>query len=122
MDVVGVSLQVSCSDLDGDGVFELTRVLADEIAELPVDKVDLKKGVALPPGGRAGEALQVGAILVTVSSPVIAGLMAVVSSWLSRQPSDVEVEIDGQRFKGRVSQQQRDELISAYLRRLDTEA
>jgi hypothetical protein len=51
----------------------------------------------------------------------VESLMALVSSWLSRQPSDVEVEIDGHRFRGGVTRSQRDELVAAYLRRLDRE-
>ncbi|MEU8216685.1 hypothetical protein [Micromonospora sp. NPDC048843] len=44
--------------------------------------------------------------------------MGVIASWLSRQPTDVEIEIDGRRFKGRVSKAQRDELVAAYLTRV----
>ena len=53
---------------------------------------------------------------------VLDGLVAVVASWLTRQPSDVEVEIDGRRFRGRVTRAQRDELVAAYVRRLDRDS
>jgi hypothetical protein len=45
--------------------------------------------------------------------------MAVVASWLSRQPADVKIEIDGQTFAGTVSRKQRDALVAAYLARVN---
>lgn len=53
---------------------------------------------------------------MTLAPVVMESVMGVVSSWLSRQPGDVEVEIDGHRFKGRVTKAQQDEIVAAYVR------
>ena len=74
------------------------------------------------PGSKSGEVLAVGALIVTLAPTVIEGVVAVLTSWLSRQPDDVELEIDGQRFRGRVTKSQRDELVAAYVRRLNNTA
>jgi hypothetical protein len=46
-------------------------------------------------------------------------VLGIISSWLSRQSDEVEVEIDGHRFRGRMTKDQRDELLKAYLDRVD---
>jgi hypothetical protein len=92
-------------------------------ALLDADVDDVRQGTAgsAPTGAKSGEVLAVGALVVTLAPTVVGSLMAMVSSWLSRQPSDVEVEIDGQRFRGAVTRSQREDLVAAYLRRLDRE-
>ena len=44
---------------------------------------------------------------------MVNALVDVATSWLKRQPFDVEVEIGGQRFKGPVTPAQRDLLVAA---------
>ena len=120
MDEVNVRLQVACPGVDAEGVAELTRSLRDAILSLDVDSASPATAAPAAAGAKAGEAMTVGALVIVLAPIVVESLMAVVASWLSRQPGDVEIEIDGQAFKGQVTKAQRDELVDAYLRRLDS--
>jgi hypothetical protein len=115
-----VEVDVICSGLDAEGVTELAHNLRDIILTLDVDGADLKTASPAPVGAKSGGLVAVGAIVVALAPTVLEGLVGVVASWLSRQPGDVEVEIDGHRFRGQVTKAQRDELVAAYLRRLGT--
>jgi hypothetical protein len=120
VEAVTVGLRVACPGLDAEGLEKLASNLLEAVSATDVDQVRLGIGGPAPAGAKSGELLAVGALVITLAPTVMEGLIAVVSSWLSRQPSDVEVEIDGHRFRGRVTRSQRDELVAAYLRRLDT--
>ena len=115
--VLGV--RVLSGDLDDGRLAEKARNLRSAILATDVDDVRPAAAGAAPAGAKAGEALTVGALVVTLAPPFIEALAAALASWLSRQPADIELEIDGQRFKGHVTKAQRDELVAAYLRRLD---
>jgi hypothetical protein len=119
MDRVQISLSVACPSLDADGVAALTTELRREILAADVDGADLATAGKAPAGAKSDALIAIGALAVTLAPTVLEGLMAVIASWLSRQPDDVVIEIDGDRFQGRVSKQQRDKLVAAYLRRVD---
>jgi hypothetical protein len=118
MDEVQVSLQILCPELDAAGLADLTQALRREILAVDVDGVQLAAAGPVPVGGKSGEVIAIGALAVTLAPMVIESMIGVVSSWLSRQPNDVEIEIDGHRFKGRVTKAQRNEIVAAYLRHL----
>jgi hypothetical protein len=120
VETVTVGIRVVCPGLDAEGLAELASNLHEAVSATDVDRTRLGIGGPAPAGAKSGEILAVGALVVTLAPTVVGGLIAVVSSWLSRQPSDVEVEIDGHRLRGRMTRSQRDELVAAYLRRLDT--
>lgn len=119
MDKLLVSLQVACCGLDPDGVADLTAGLRREILDTDVNSADFVAAGKAPAGAKSDALVAVGALAVTLAPAVMESLMGVISSWLSRQPSDVEIEIDGNRFQGQVSKSQRDDLVAAYLRRID---
>jgi hypothetical protein len=114
-----LGIRVLCDDSDADEIHTLAHRLRAELHDTEVG--DVRQGTAgpAPAGAKSGEALAVGALVVTLAPTALEGLMTVVSSWLGRQPSEVSIEVDGQRFKGPVTRAQRDELVAAYLRRLD---
>lgn len=116
-----IGVRVLCPDADVEEVHGLAHNLREALLGADVD--DVRQGTvgAVPAGAKSGEALAVGALVVTLAPTVVESLMAVISSWLVRQPSEVEVEVDGHRFRGHVTRPQRDELVAAYLRRLDRE-
>ncbi|MFF5294398.1 hypothetical protein [Paractinoplanes globisporus] len=116
---LGIALRVVCPGLDGDGVADLTAGLRREILDTEVDSAEPVSSGRPPEGAKSSALVVVGALVVSLGPTVVESLMAVISSWLSRQPDDVEIEIDGHRFRGRVSRAQRDELVAAYLRRVD---
>ncbi|MEU8661428.1 hypothetical protein [Actinoplanes philippinensis] len=122
MESATIGVRVFSSDADIDDVHELTHNLREALLDTDVD--DVRQDTAGPAavGAKSGEALAVGALVVTLAPVVADHLMQVISSWLSRQADEVEVEVDGQRFRGRVTRAQREQLVSAYLRRLDRES
>jgi hypothetical protein len=118
MNQVQISLPVACSGLDADGVADLTAELRREVLDTDVDSVELVAAGEAPEGAKSSTLVAVGALAVTLAPTVMESLMGVIASWLSRQSADVNVKIDGNRFQGRVSKAQLDELVEAYLGRV----
>ncbi|GAA1883421.1 hypothetical protein [Asanoa iriomotensis] len=112
-----IRLDIS-ADADDDVLDRMAGDLRAELLELDVDSVDRAGDGPLPANAKAGEVLTAGALLLAVAPGVVEGAMAILASWLSRQPRDVEVEIDGQRFSGTVTREQRAALVAAYLARV----
>jgi hypothetical protein len=119
MEPATIRIRVLYPDADAEGLHDLSDNLREAVLDSDVDDVRPATAGQAPAGAKSGEALAIGALVVTLAPTVVEGLMAVVSSWLSRQPNEVEVEVDGHRFRGQVTRSQRDELVAAYLRRLD---
>ena len=119
MDQVQISLTVACSGLDADGVAALAAQLRREILDADVDDAEPVAAEKAPAGAKSAALAAVGTLAVTLAPTVLESLMTIIASWLSRQPNDVVIEIDGNRFEGRVSKEQRDKLVTAYLRRVD---
>ncbi|MFC4068558.1 hypothetical protein [Actinoplanes subglobosus] len=122
MEPATIDVRIVCSDTDDEDIHELAQNLREALLDTDVDDVRQGTSGPAPAGAKSGEVLAVGALLVTLAPPVVENLMVVIASWLSRQPNDVELEIDGQRFRGQVTRPQRDQLVSAYLRRLERES
>jgi hypothetical protein len=121
VDPLRIRLDVA-ADADAETLARITTGLRAELLELDVDTVERRSAGPPPEGSKAGEAFAAGALLVAVAPSIVDGVMAVLSSWLSRQPADVTVEIDGQRFAGTVTRAQRDALVAAYLGRVAGQA
>lgn len=109
---------VSSDALDADARAELARNLRGEL--LNVDVEDVRPDASGPPpaGAKSGEVIAVGALIVSLAPSLVPTVVDIVASWLKRQPSDIEVEVDGQRLTGRVTSQQRDAIVAAYLSRI----
>jgi hypothetical protein len=114
-----IDVRVVVPGADAESVQDLVLDLRRAILDTDIDDVRPATADAIPAGAKSGAALAVGALVVTLAPTVVEGLMTVVSSWLSRQARDVEIEVDGHRLRGPVTRRQRDELVAAYLRRLD---
>lgn len=77
-------MQVSLAiDEPGDD-FE---VLVEELGELDVDRVEEVSSGAAPPGTRAGEAFELGALAVTLAPALLEGMIGVLQGWLDRRRS-----------------------------------
>jgi hypothetical protein len=117
-DTNGLVVRVGGADLGAEQLAEMARNLRNELLVLSVDDVLPISAGPAPDGAKAIEAIALGALIVSMSPKLVGAVVDVVASWLGRQPTDVEVEIDGQRFRGTVTRQQREELVVAYLRRV----
>jgi hypothetical protein len=117
-----VSVRVRCPGADPEQIEAMARGLRAEVLDTDVHDARLAVDGSASARAKSGELLAVGALVVTLAPTVAESLMTVVASWLSRQPDDVEIEVDGHRFRGRVTRTQRDELVAAYLRRIDRDS
>ncbi|TQJ85353.1 hypothetical protein [Streptomyces sp. SLBN-31] len=73
-------------DAETEDVAELTGYLRQELLDLDVDDVTAPPGGEVPPGARAVDVAQVGALLVTLGSSAnaLSQVMAVIRSWMGR--------------------------------------
>ena len=116
-DTLRIRLDVAAG-VDDEALDRMAGGLRAELLDLDVESVTRPPGGPAPEGSKAGEVVAAGALLVAVAPPFVEGVMTVLSSWLSRQRSDVSVEIDGQTFTGTVSREERRRLVDAYLARV----
>ncbi|WP_432120142.1 hypothetical protein [Streptomyces sp. bgisy032] len=74
-------------DADAEQIAELTGYLREELLDLDVDDVRTAPGGEPPPGARAVDVTQIGALLVTLGSSATAlnQVITVVRSWLGRR-------------------------------------
>ncbi|MEV4621477.1 hypothetical protein AB0J74_22550 [Asanoa sp. NPDC049573] len=118
-DSLRIRLDVT-ADVDDDVLARMTGDLRDELLDLDVDAVDRPTDGDAPEGSKAGELLAAGALLVSVAPTIVEGVVNVLVSWLSRQPSDVTIEIDGQKLSGTFSRKERAALVATYLARVNS--
>ena len=73
-------------EAEAERVAELTGYLREELLELDVDDVATLPGEEAPPGARAVEVAQIGALLVTLGSSTNAlnQVITVIRSWMGR--------------------------------------
>jgi len=116
-----MSLRVRCPGLDASGLANLTSRLRGQILQLDVDSAERRTADPAPAGAKSDELVSFTELAINLAPVVVPELVRLVTSWLSRQEVDVEVELDGQRFHGTVTRQQRDALVELYLRRVDCE-
>jgi hypothetical protein len=119
MEPLSVGVRVLAPEADAESVQDLTHNLREALLDADVDDVRPAPAGPPPPGAKSAEAVALGSLVVTLAPTVLENLFGMVSAWLSRQSADVQVEIDGNRFQGRVTKSQRDELLRAYLSRVD---
>jgi hypothetical protein len=100
---------------------ELTHLLRRELLELDVESVGPASTGQAPAGSRAGDALSVGTLAVTLlnSPELLLGVVGLVQSWLTRgSQRSVRLELDGDVLdvSGLTSRDQR-ELVRAWVAR-----
>ncbi|WP_433306616.1 hypothetical protein ACQP2F_21285 [Actinoplanes sp. CA-030573] len=105
----GLRLTLCGDGLDDSRVAELTRNLRETLLDVG--------DVAVGPAGEPP-----GSLVVTPAPVLVTSVLEVIASWLRRQPADVEIGIDGVRFKGTVTYEQRNALVHAYLNRSGEES
>jgi hypothetical protein len=96
--------------------------LRREIQQLDVEAVTPASREPVPPGAKAADAVTFGAIVVALSasSGVFTSLIETLRDWLGRQTANhrVSVTIEGDTIElERASDQERQALIEAYIRR-----
>jgi hypothetical protein len=108
-------VHVGGSDVDDGEAADLARALRAELLTLDVENVEPLAGGAPPPGVKAGEAITIGALLLSLAPAVIGQAIDAALSWLRRQPADIEVDIGGHKLRANVTRAQRDAIVAAFL-------
>jgi len=95
------------SDGDAEEVDRLTRRLRREILDQEVESAELVTTGEIPEGARAGEAIAIGSLLVTLLPSVLPHLIDLLGGWLKRDTTrtikiklqrgetSVDLELDG---------------------------
>ena len=106
------------ADADAEERDDAARALRRELLELDVDAVQ-RPVVPAPDGARAGEAIVLGTLLVTLAPPVLTSACTVIADWIGRRGDrSVELELDGDRIAlGGVSEEDRRRLIELFIAR-----
>lgn len=81
--LVSVGLQDAASDDEARD--EAARLLRRELEEAGLGEVDLARAGDLPPGAKAGEAVLIGALALSVLPGTLALLLAVTRDWAGRR-------------------------------------
>ena len=89
-----ISIVVHAGGESPDDVQALAYDLQDNLLGTDVDNVRPTTIGKAPDGARAGESLAIGALTVTLGAAAVDSVVAVVMSWLRRQPADVQVELE----------------------------
>lgn len=102
---------VAGPDDEAAEIAEATRQLRRELLELDVVAVEIPSAGEPPPGSRAIDVAMLGTLLVHLAEPdMLAGVVAVVRSWLSGSSKrSIKMELGGDvlELKGVSSQEQR---------------
>ena len=112
-----MSFIIHVTGFDDEESAELSRNLRTEFLDSDIDDVAPVASGPAEAGAKSGGGIVAGSLLVTVAPTVVRHVMEIVSSWLQRQPTDVEIEVGGQKIKGPVTPEQRDRLVAILLER-----
>ncbi|MEU5212696.1 hypothetical protein [Streptomyces sp. NPDC020742] len=107
------------SDTDAEELQSLAAQLRRALLELDVEDVQLARGAEAPPeGAKPGEAVAVGALVVTAAPLLVRQVLQLVDTWLRNRPlRSVKVEFDGGSIElGHASAEDQRRLIDAFVR------
>jgi hypothetical protein len=83
-DNIELTLQVGQDDADPDDVDRDTRRLRAELQELPIESASLV-AAKTPAGAKAGDAVTLGALVVSLAPVVVPALVEFLKSWMARK-------------------------------------
>ncbi|MFI0154993.1 hypothetical protein [Streptomyces lydicus] len=106
------------SDTDAEELQSLAEQLRRALLELDVEDVQLaRRSAAVPEGAKPGEALAVGALVVTTVPLLVRQVLQLVDTWLRNRPlRGIKVELDGESIElGHASVEDQRRLIDAFV-------
>ena len=111
------------ADLHDGERAEITRQLYALVRDRSdASDVRMVSAGAPPSGAKAGEAFELGKLMVTVAPVVLAGVVDVLTSWLRRRPEPIlDVTIGGHRLSGAVTAEQREAIVAALVKAVSSE-
>jgi hypothetical protein len=118
--VVKLNVQLDVgTDADAEELDEATLGLRRELLMLDVEGVERASAGQPPRGARAGEVVELGALVVALAPPTLGAVVVTINSWLARQQArsaklqlgDKTIELTG------ISSEQQDRVLEAFLHR-----
>jgi hypothetical protein len=105
------------ADVDQDELSELTARLRSSLLETEVTDVSLGRAGSIPEGARAGEAIAVGALAVSLAPSVVRSVFHVVETWMQHRPlRSVKITLDGRTIElTNASSEQQSRLVEAFI-------
>jgi hypothetical protein len=106
-------------DTDAREVSELTAQLRQRLLELDVDTVELVRSDEIPEGAKPGDAINLGALLVTLAPTILPAVVGLLKDWLAHRPvRTAKVTIDGDSIElTRASSEDQARLVEAFAER-----
>ena len=120
-DKTALRVRIDAEDADVEEIAGLTRQLRRALLELDVDAVQPMPAGEAPPNAKAGEALALGGLIVSLvnASGLLASVVDAIQSWMvGRGPRSVRLELDGDVLEvSGISSRRQDQLIKVWLDR-----
>jgi len=120
-DKTALRVRIDAEDADVEEIAGLTRQLRRALLELDVDAVQPMPAGEAPPDAKAGEALALGGLIVSLvnASGLLASVVDAIQSWMAgRGPRSVRLELDGDVLEvSGISSRRQDQLIAVWLDR-----
>lgn len=121
-----LTILLSEEEADAERVAELTGYLREELLDVEVDDVSEVPAGEVPPGARAVDVAQIGALIVALgsSATALSQVVTAVRSWLGRcrdtRPS-LHLEMDGDVLEvSKATDEQVEEAFRAFVQRHST--
>jgi len=105
------------ADVDEDELSDLTAHLRSRLLESDVTDVSPDRTGAVPQGARAGEAIAVGALVVSLAPSLVRSVFHTVETWMQHRPlRSVKITIDGRTIElTNASGDQQARLVEAFI-------
>ncbi len=106
-------------DTDANEVSELTAQLRQRLLELDVDAVELVRSQDVPAGAKPGDAISLGALIVTLAPAAMTAVIGLLKDWLTSRPvRSARLTIDGDSIElSNVSPEDQEKLTEAFIER-----
>jgi hypothetical protein len=122
LDVESIELSLAVEggpDTDAREVSDLTASLRKRLLELDVNDVELVRSEDVPEGAKPGDAINLGALLVTLAPAAMTAVVTFLKDWLATRPvRTAKVTIDGDSLElSNVSTEDQDKLAQAFIAR-----
>jgi len=101
-------IEVSAADATEEDIDRMTRQLLSELRETDVESAELAKGEEAPHGTKSGDAVTMGAIVISTLPTVLPAVISLVQSWTARgQGRTVKFKGKGIEFEGSAEELQK---------------
>jgi hypothetical protein len=105
-------------DVEQDELSDLTSRLRSRLLESDVTDVSLGRATSIPEGAKAGEAIAVGALAVSLAPSLVRSVFHSIETWMQHRPlRSVKITVDGRTIElTNASGDQQSQLVEAFIK------